>query len=55
MDQRQRPLSLVQIAEDLLAVRAFIADQIQQIVPDLEGRAEVKPEPHQGNQLGLTP
>ena len=53
MDQRQRPLALVEVAVDLLAVLALGADQVQQIVLDLERRAEVEAEPHHRPQVGL--
>ena len=52
VDQRQRPLALVEVAVDLLAVLALGADQVQQVVLDLERRAEVEPEPHHRPQVG---
>jgi hypothetical protein len=54
MHQRQRALALVEVAEDLLAVLLLVADEVQQVVADLEGRAEVEAEPDQRSQVGLT-
>ena len=51
MHERQRSLALVEVAENLLAVCRLVADEVEQIVTDLEGRAEVKPEAHQRRQF----
>src|SRR5690349_25137757 len=47
MHQWQRALALEDVAKDLLAVHPLGANQIEQVVTDLEGRTEVKPESHQ--------
>src|SRR3972149_3549475 len=39
VDQHERALPLEQIAERLLAVQVFLADQVQDVVLDLEGDA----------------
>ena len=51
MYERQCALSLVEVPEYLLAVEALLPDEIEEIVADLEGGAEVKSEPHQRRQL----
>ena len=52
MDQNQRALALAQVAVDLLSVERLVADQVEQVVLDLERRAQVEPEPHHRPEVG---
>ena len=45
VDQHQRALALVEVADDLLAVGRLGADEVEQVVADLERRAEEEAEP----------
>ena len=51
VDERQRALALVEVAVDLLAVLLLGADQVEQVVLDLERRAEVEAEAHERPQV----
>ncbi len=51
MDQRQCALALVQVAENLLAIGSFVTDEVEQVVADLERRAEVESEPHERREI----
>ncbi len=44
MDQHQSSLPLQQVAERLFAVDLRVADEVEDVVADLEGRTEVEPE-----------
>ena len=43
VDEHERALALPDVAEDLLAVLSLIANQVQDVVLDLERRAEQEP------------
>src|SRR5262249_54476652 len=47
-DDHQRPLALAEVALELLAVDGLVADQVQDVVLDLEGRADQKAEADEG-------
>jgi hypothetical protein len=52
VDEHQRALALSQVAVDLLAVEGLVADQVEQVVLDLERGTEVETEAHHGPQVG---
>ena len=51
VDERQRALALVEVAVDLLAVLLLGAEEVEQVVLDLERRAEVEAEAHERPQV----
>src|SRR5262249_46531894 len=50
MDEHQRPLPLSDVSEQLLAVLGLHADEVEQVVADLERGAEIEAETCQGVQ-----
>jgi hypothetical protein len=55
MDQHQGALALPVRRRDLLAVPAAVADEIEQVVLDLKGRAHEEPEPLNRSRSLLLP
>jgi hypothetical protein len=51
VDEHEGALALPDVPEDLLAVPSLVADQVQDVVLDLERRAEEEPE--QGEAVGV--
>src|SRR5689334_9634155 len=50
MDQHQRPLPLPDVSEQILAVPGLVADEVEHVVADLEGGAEIEAETRDGVQ-----
>jgi hypothetical protein len=55
VQEHERALAFTQVPEQLLAVGIIGADEVEQVVPDLERDSEEEAEPAQGTQRGRPP